>query len=94
MCKCDFCDNSKGSRACRTYGGCYWAVQAMIEYKKQLKETVTITCYNNTQKYIRKDALYYFEEAIISVDPESSECERYQHIYEALLAGDTIISDE
>ena len=62
--------------------------------KKQLKEIVTITCYNDTQKYTREDALYYFEEAIISVDPESSECERYQRIYEALLAGDTIISDE
>lgn len=41
MCKCDFCNNRKGSRECRSYGACYWAVQAMIEYKKELRATHT-----------------------------------------------------
>ena len=59
MCKCDFCDNSKGSRACRTYGGCYWAVQAMIEYKKQLKETHTYNHnYNHNYNHSRSRKRY------------------------------------
>ena len=61
--------------------------------KKQLSEQVTITCYRNTEKMKRSNALKYYRQGIMCCDPGSSECERYTTIYFQLLDGRMHCSD-
>lgn len=59
--------------------------------RKQLKETVTITCYNQTEKMKRKDAIDFYLEGMIAC--EGSEAERYANIYLQLLEGQMVCKD-
>ena len=62
--------------------------------KKQMDEQVTVTCYRETEKMKRRDAIDFYEEGMMSVDPGSSECERYTTIYCQLMEGCMHCSDE
>lgn len=55
-------------------------------------DIVSITCYGSERKYHRKDAIKEFRTAMFC--SEGHEQARYVHIYECLLYGDKIISDE
>ena len=55
-------------------------------------DIVTITCYGQTAKYKRQNAIKEFRTAMFC--SEGHEQARYVHIYECLLCGDKIISDE
>jgi len=61
MYKCEFCDYRKGGYECRNYvGSCYWAIQAMIRYKKELKGTHTHHHnYNHNYYYGKSKKRYY-----------------------------------
>lgn len=59
--------------------------------KKQLEEVCTITCYGQTSKMKRKEAIDSFMEGMLM--SEGSERERYANIYAGLVHGRTDVSD-
>lgn len=59
--------------------------------RKQLNETVTITCYNKTEEMKRKDAIDFYLEGMMAC--EGSEAERYTNIYLQLLEGEIVCND-
>lgn len=60
--------------------------------KSKMDEEVTITCYRQTEKRTRRDALNYYYEGMCC--SEGSEHERYETIFFQLLQGYTEVSDE
>ena len=60
----------------------------------QLNETVNVTCYGKTKKYIRRKAIEFFLNGMMSCDPDSSEYDRYETIHRRLLNGEIEINDE
>ena len=57
-------------------------------------DEVTITCYGETTKQNRQDAIRFYLEGMSWCDPYSHEYARYEHIFNCLVAGDTEITDE
>ena len=56
---------------------------------------IKVKCYNKPMFFsTRKDAISFFEEAMVSCDSGSSECERYTKIYTELVSGVKEPSDE
>lgn len=53
--------------------------------KKQLNETVTITCYRQTEQMKRHEAIDFYLEGMMCC--EGSEAERYATIYGQLMQG-------
>ena len=62
--------------------------------KKQMAEQVTVTCYRQTEKMTRKEAVKFYMDGMMGCDPGSSECARYTSIYFQLLDGLTEVTDE
>lgn len=54
-------------------------------------DIVTITCYGQTEKMKRQEAIDFYLEGMMCC--EGSEAERYSNIYFQLLEGKTIIHD-
>ena len=59
--------------------------------KKQLKEKVSVTCYNKTKTMTRGEAISMYYEGMLCC--EGSEGERYTNIYWQLMEGFTKVSD-
>lgn len=57
-----------------------------------MNDIVTITCYGETEKMNRRDAINLYREGLIMC--EGSEAERYAKILSQLLAGAKVCSDE
>ncbi|MBR1414460.1 MAG: hypothetical protein IJ570_01165 [Prevotella sp.] len=58
----------------------------------KLNEQVTITCYRQTEKKTRREALEFYYEGMLN--SEGSEHERYETIFFQLLQGRMTASDQ
>lgn len=61
---------------------------------KKNEDIVTVTCYRQTKTMTRTDAMSFYLMGMVSCDPGSSECARYNKIYCELAEGKTVVSDE
>lgn len=57
----------------------------MAKRTNYMNDVVTITCYRQTEKMTRKEAMSFYREAMMF--SEGSEHERYEHIYFMLVDG-------
>lgn len=55
--------------------------------KATLNDIVNVTCYNETKKQVRKDALAFYFDCMMN--SEGAERERYVNIYQQLMMGYT-----
>ncbi len=61
-------------------------MEPVLQSKKAgLDDIVTITCYNKTEKKVRREAIAFYFEGMMCCD--GAERERYTNIYEKLMLG-------
>ena len=61
--------------------------------KKPKEDLVTVTCYRETKTMTRTKAMSFYLLGMVSCDPNSSECARYNKIYTELACGKSTVSD-
>ena len=61
------------------------------ERKPSLDDIVSVTCYNKTEKVVRRDAIAFYFDCMMN--SEGSERERYTDIYQQLMLGYMECSD-
>lgn len=59
----------------------------MGKKKASLDDIVEVTCYNETEKFVRRDAINFYFDCMLN--SEGSERERYLNIYQMLMLGYT-----
>lgn len=62
-----------------------------VEESSSLDDIVTITCYNQTEEMVRRDAIKFYADGMAYCD--GSERDRYTNIYLQLMGGDMVCHD-